>query len=202
MEWLANLPIKYKVIIQYKGWLLGVGAILVTMLFYIGIVAPQRANIAVLAAQYQAEQQRVQVIETYAKQHPDSGAHLKELDQKLTQINVKLPDQPELGEFIKEIEQASKLSGMRLAEIKPAVAINKAGYREIPIEILLRGSFANLLEFVKAIESGKRFTSIATTNIQAKQGMLEVKLTMNIYSFGVVDEPKQPSQNPAPPAKK
>jgi len=189
MEWLGNWSIKYKVA-QYKGFVLGVGALLVTLLFYIGIVIPQRATIAVVKNQYQTEREHLKVIEAYAKKHPDSSSHLKELDQKLTLIDAKLPNQPDLGEFIKEIEQASKLSNMRLTEIKPTAAINKAGYLEIPIEILLTGSFTNLLEFIKTIEGSQRFTSISNTNIQAKQGMLEVKLTMVIYSFGVAGETK------------
>ncbi|WP_094604671.1 hypothetical protein SPSIL_021000 [Sporomusa silvacetica DSM 10669] len=195
MEWLGNWSIKYKAIAQYKGWVLGVGALLVTLLFYIGIVIPQRATIAVVKNQYQTERERLKIIEAYAKKHPDSISHLKELDQKLTLIDAKLPNQPELGEFIKEIEQASNLSKMRLAEIKPTAAINNAGYLEIPIEVLLKGSFTNLLEFIKTIEGSQRFTSISNTNIQAKQGMLEVKLTMVIYSFGVAGETKLSSQN-------
>lgn len=191
MEWWVKLPIKYKILAQHKVWLLGSVVLFVTLLFYIGIVAPQRATVARLAAQYQTEQQRLKVIEAYAKQYPDASAHLKELDHRLMQLDAKLPNQPELGEFIKEIEQLSKLNGMRLAEIKPSPTINKEGYREIPIEILLRGSFDNLLKFIKTIESSQRFNAIGNINIQAKQGMLEVKLTMNIYSFGIAAETKQ-----------
>lgn len=195
MEWLGIWSIKYKALARYKGWVLGVGALLVTLLFYIGIVIPQRTAIAVVKDQYQTERERLKVIEAFAKKHPDSIGYLKELNQKLTLLDAKLPNQPELGEFIREIEQASKLSSMRLAEIKPAAAINKAGYQEIPLEILLTGSFTNLLEFIKTIEGSQRFTSIKNTNIQAKQGMLEVKLTMVIYSFGVAGETGQLSSN-------
>ncbi|MBP2662344.1 MAG: Pilus assembly protein, PilO [Firmicutes bacterium] len=204
MDWRVKLQIKCKALTQYKLWLLGGSALLFTLLFYIWIVVPQRTTMTTLAARHQIEQQRLKVIETYAKQHPDSSAHLKELDIKLTQLDAKLPNQLEIGEFIKEIEQVSKLKDMKLVEIKPLAAVNKASYREISIEIFLRGSFANLLEFVKSIESNQRFTTISHTNIQAKQGMLDVKLTMNIYSFGVAEEnaeTKQP-KNSALPAKK
>lgn len=181
-----------RAVAQHKGRLLLIAIIVLSWLFYREFVLPQRAALTLLAVQCQAEQQQVKTVETYAVRHPDSQAHLQELERKLQQLDAKLPNHPEIGSFIKEIEQICRAKRLRLIELAPVTAINKAEYREIPVEVVLRGSFANLLEFVKAIENSQRFSTISNINIQAKQEELEIKLIMKIYSYGAAAELSKP----------
>ncbi|HWR43643.1 type 4a pilus biogenesis protein PilO [Sporomusa sp.] len=194
--WLAKLGLKQKAII------LGVGLVAAAILIYFWIIAPQRQHINTLLAQYQTERQRIQTIEVYAQKHPDPGQHVREVDLKVAQVEAKLPNQPEIGEFLKEVEQAAKISGVRLSEIKPSAPVNKNGYREIPVEIQIRGSFNSLLEFMNKIENSQRFNSTSNANIQVRQGMLEVRLTLAIYSYGVSPEAAQQQTAKSPPVKK
>lgn len=187
--WLVNLDSKHKVILS--------GLLAAIILLYFGIIAPQRERIDTLSTQCQIEQQRIKTIEIYAQKHPDPSQHVRDLDAKVANLDAKLPNKPEIGGFLKEIEQAAKLSQVSLLEIKPLALVNRNGYREIPIQIQIKTTFPNLLEFTKKLSEIQRFNSLTYANIQAKQEMLEVKLIVAIYSYGISFEPvtQQPSQS-------
>lgn len=189
--WLVNLDSKHKVI------LFGAGLLTAIVLVYLGIIAPQGKRMDVLAAQCQIEQQRIKTIESYAQKYPDPSQHVRDMDAKVAKLAAKLPDKPEIGGFLKEIEQAAKLSQVSLLEIKPLAMVNRNGYREIPIEIQLKASFPNLLEFTKKMGELQRFNYLTYAHLQAKQGILEVKLIAVVYSYGIFSEPvpQQPSQS-------
>lgn len=190
---LVNLDSKHKVIF------FGAGLLAAIVLAYFGIIAPQYERIDALVAQCQIEQQRIKTIESYAQEYPDPSQHVRDMDAKAAKLAAKLPDKPEIGGSLKEIEQAAKLSQVSLLEIKPLALVNRNGYREIPIEIQLKASFPNLLEFTKKLGELQRFNYLTDANLQAKQGILEVKLIIAVYSYGISSEPvpQQPFQ-PSP----
>lgn len=183
---------------KQKTILFGTGMLLSTIFIFVAIITPQRERIATLSAQYQLEQQRINTIQVYVQKHPDPEQHIRDMEMKVSQLELKLPNQPKIGEFLKEIEQAAKLSGVKFAEIKPLASINRSGYREIPLEIQIKASFGNLLEFTKKVGEIQRFNSLTNINVLSKQDMLDVKLSLSIYSYGVSPEPvsSQPSQSP------
>ena len=187
--WLVNLDSKHKVILS--------GLLAAIILLYFGIIAPQRERIDTLSTQCQIEQQRIKTIEIYAQKHPDPSQHVRDLDAKVANLDAKLPNKPEIGGFLKEIEQAAKLSQVSRLEIKPLALVNRNGYRESPIQIQIKTTFPNLLEFTKKLSEIQRFNSLTYANIHAKQEMIEVKLIVAIYSYGISFEPvtQQPSQS-------
>ncbi|WP_425060714.1 hypothetical protein SCACP_14570 [Sporomusa carbonis] len=187
---------------KHKLYILGLGVVLLTTLFYILVLSPQRDRIAELKSEYQAESQRVKTIEAFAMNHPDLDQYLNELDNKLAQSDNKLPGQPEVGEFLKDVEQAAKGSGIQLSEIKPSPAANKESYREIPVEINVKGTYLQTLDFIKKLEDSRRFNAVTNVNIQAKQGSLESKLNLIIYSYGVAPGAVSNKQQSQPPVKK
>jgi len=182
---LKKLEIKHKII------LFGAGIAAVIVVFYLYLWLPQTERIAALTAQYQTERQRVQTIEAFANAHPDIGAYETELNNKLAQVDKMLPNNAEISEFIIEAENIAKISGVQLLRIKPAPAVNKNGYREIPLEMVVKGNYFQTLSFLKKLEEITRFNSVLNLATQSKNGDLESKLSVVIYSYGVTQ------QNPA-----
>ncbi len=188
MAWIVRLTGKYKAIV----WCVGLAA--VAAVSYLGIIAPQRERILVLRAQYQAELQQIKTIEAYVQKHPDPDWYLQELKSKVARVDAKLPNQPEIGEFLKETEQLARQSGINVAGIQPLATRNKDGYREILIELKVSGTYLNLLEFMKQLEDGRRFNSVVNIHIQAKHEKLDMKIQLAIYSNGIYLEsvPQRP----------
>ncbi|MPM65915.1 hypothetical protein SDC9_112819 [bioreactor metagenome] len=65
------------------------------------------------------------------------------------------------------------------------------------MEIVVQGSYIRTLSFLDKLESLPRYAMITNISTQSKQNVLETKLTLVIYSFGVVQ-----NQKPAEPAPK
>ncbi|WP_371371391.1 type 4a pilus biogenesis protein PilO [Sporomusa aerivorans] len=170
---------------KHKALAIVVAFIVLTALLFLGIIMLQRERIVFLTNLYQAELRQVKVIEEFVLKHPEPEQHLQKLDQRLGWADAKLPNQPEIGEFLKEMEQLAKLSGIELTGVKPLGPKNKAGYSEIPIEVQLSGSYTKLLEFLQKLESSRRFNSVLNAHIEARQEKLEIKLLLVIYSYGV-----------------
>lgn len=167
---------------------------------YYSVIMPQMEDVARLQNQYESERQRVQILETFALNHPDINKYVKELNAKAEAVDKSLPNDLEVARFLVEIESVSKAAGgVQLAQIKPAQAINKNGYREIPIEILVRGTFTQMLNFLKKLEETQRFHSIANMSIQSQKNILESKITVLIFSYGIVQN-ATPTPGAAPSA--
>jgi type IV pilus assembly protein PilO len=154
---------------------------------------------AELENQLRMERGLVKAAQDFGMTHPEPAKYLKLLDDKRNAIEKMLPPDARVSEFLSQCEAAAKASGVQLVSLKPSVAINKNGYREWPMELVIRGSYFQTMNFIKKIEEGPRFNTLTNITMQAKPGQLESKLAVSIYSFGVL--PAQTVQPPAANAK-
>lgn len=190
-----KLPIK-----QQLG-LFSVSIVLIAYLLYIFILEPQWTHIDELKKQYQVEEQKVKVIETFALAHPDMDGYLFELDNKIIAVDKLLPDTPEVSSFVLQVEQLAQESGVELSYIKPGKVDNKQGYREIAVELSIKGTFPGMMSFLHKTEGGSRFITIGTISTQIGAKGLESKMLAKIYSHGVAAAPAA-TPAPTPPANK
>lgn len=166
---------------------------LTSYFFYTSLIVPQRQQLIELEVQQNSEVQKLKQIDDFVQEHPNQEDYLAELDGRIVQLNALLPSNPDVGDFVIELQQAAYSSQVEVFHISPKTYLNKNGYYEIPIEVGVRGHFFNIVEFIKRSESLARFISTATVNIQVKQGLLECKIPMVIYTFGAL--PEQGSRN-------
>lgn len=151
------------------------------------IFLPRQAHIAKLTEQYHHTKRDIEVAESFAMSHPDIERYLLDLDNKITLVNKMMPNDADIGNFLVYIENTSKASGLELVQLQPGVAINKNGYREIPVEILVKGNYFQTLQFLSKLESLPRFSAVNNVLIQARSGVLENKLSIVIYSYGIAN---------------
>ncbi|HML86856.1 MAG TPA: type 4a pilus biogenesis protein PilO [Methylomusa anaerophila] len=174
---------------QYKFVLAGSGILSVIVFLCLAIIIPQQKKINELKLTHNLEQQKVLNIEAYARKHPDADHYLKELDKKLTQLDEMLPRQPAIGAFMTAVEAAADSSGVRLIETKPLSIVKKSEYREIPLEITARGSYWQMLAFLKRLENMQRFNSMTNVTVRTVSGipesddLLECKLLLVVYTY-------------------
>lgn len=154
-------------------------------LFYDFLLLPQWMRIDELKAQYHLEGQQVKVIEAFVLAHPNTEQYLIELDHKVTQVDVMLPDTPDMSRFLLDIEQLSRECGVQLSYLKPGKITNKEGYREIDVEFSIHGNFMQVMNFLNRAENGLRFLNVTSIGMKMEKNTLESKLTAKIYSYGV-----------------
>ncbi|SMD06503.1 type 4a pilus biogenesis protein PilO [Sporomusa malonica] len=174
-----------KLSIKHKSMVFAGGLLITFWLYYFYIIEGQNQRLADLTAQLQVEKQKLAIIQGFSRNHPDPATYLAELGKKSVQAEAMLPNQPDLGGLLSQIEQATKTCGLQLVEIKPASPLAKAGYREIPVEINIKGSFAQTADLLKKLEDIPRFNSLNHVIMNSRQGLLESKLVLIVYSFGV-----------------
>lgn len=181
---------------KYMGVLFFLGLITFTLLGYILLLVPEQARITKLASLYQTEVNRIQAIEAFAMAYPDPDRHLRLLSEKILFHEKLLPDQPAISEFLLTTEQAAKNNRVQLARITPGQETNKNGYREVTVEMITKGDYFQTMNFLKQLEAGPRFSSIAGLSIQSRENLLESRLIAVIYCYGA-----SPAIDVAPVAK-
>ncbi|KYZ77079.1 hypothetical protein AXX12_02785 [Anaerosporomusa subterranea] len=188
-----TLPLRYKVCA------FALGMVLLTWLFAGLVLFPYQQRMTDIENQLQAERSLVKAAQDFGMIHPEPAKYLKLIDDKLHVLERMLPSEARVSEFLSQSETAAKASGAKLVSLKPGAAMNKNGYQEWSMELVIHGSFFQTMNFVKKIEEGPRFNSVSNIVMQAKPGQLESKLTISIYSFGI--PPVQATRLPVAPAK-
>ena len=153
------------------------------------LLVPQEAKIADLARQLQSEQQKVTTVENFILANPDADKRLFELQQSLARVEKALPGSLDVSVFMSQLERDAAATGVRLVNIKPAAMVDRAGYREMPIEVSVEGNYYATLAFLKKLEDGERFSLPTAFLIQRKQDKLSTRLNLQIFCYGVTPRP-------------
>ncbi len=175
----AKLPVYRKVL------LFSAGIVLFMQLCYIYIIFPQNQRIAELQTNYQTAIRKNALIQEFAKKNPNTAQYLAEVSKKAIQADTMLPNELDISEFIVQLERTINTSRMQLIEVKAAQVIDKIEYREIPVEIIVQGSFSQMIDFLQKLENMPRFTIVNQIKIQSQQGILNSKLNLSIFAYGV-----------------
>ncbi len=171
---------------KHKSMIFAGGLLLATWLYYSYIIEVQNQRLAELTVLLQSENQKLAIVQGFARKYPEPAVYLAEIGKNAMMIEKILPNQPDIGGLLTQVDQAAKSSGLQLVEVKPAATVNKTSYREIPVEIIVKGSFTQTTDFIKKIENISRFNSINHVLINSRQGILDSKLVFTAYSYGVL----------------
>lgn len=165
------------------------------------LLLPQEVRISTLASQLQAERQKVATVENFILAYPDADKRLFELQQSLARVETALPGSLDVSVFMSQLQRDAAATGVRLTNIKPSVLVDRAGYREMPMEVSFEGNYHTTLAFLKKLEDGERFSLPTGFLIQRKQDKLTTRLNLQIFCYGVTPRPAPGVAPQAPPAR-
>ena len=168
----------------YLVVVLAVGVAVSSVLF-----APQEKRLADLSLQLQQEKQKVAVVENFILTNPDMEKHQNDLQQALKRAETALPDSMEVSAFLSQIERNARDTGVKLTSVKPGNAAERAGYRELPVEVSVEGTFFATMSFLKKLEDGARFSIPTSFLMQQKQNLLATRLNLQIFCYGNTPRP-------------
>ncbi|HUW98006.1 MAG TPA: type 4a pilus biogenesis protein PilO [Acidiferrobacter sp.] len=95
-----------------------------------------------------------------------------------------LPNTTHMPEFVTEVTQAGKSSGLQFASLKPGVEAPKNFYAELPIHLTVGGTYAQLGHFVGDIAALPRIVTLGNIKVTAKKGdMLSMSMTAKTYRY-------------------
>lgn len=115
---------------------------------------------------------------------PILAAEVAKLEAKLQRFNKKLPRTAELGEFVRDMTQASQQCALRKLVHQPGQVKRHELFSEVPISMNFEGDFAGVFAFLRQMEEMQRLTRVKNINVRTKDsklGSVEVNMAMNIY---------------------
>ena len=180
---------------RHKIFFFVLGLAIVVMVFYTYVYQSQQQCLAQLNTDLQMTKQKVQVLEGFLAQHPDLKQYEKELQDKTDLVNSKLPADKDISSFIMQIEDSAKKTNVKLNRVKPIGEENKENYRDIKVELDITGDYFQTLEFLKKLEQLQRFNTVTDMSVQAKDEILNSKLSLLVYSYGVTPTEVNKTQN-------
>lgn len=180
---------------RHKIFFFVLGLAIVVMVFYTYVYQSQQQCLAQLNTDLQMTKQKVQVLEGFLVQHPDLKQYEKELQDKTDLVNSKLPADKDISSFIMQVEDSAKKTNVKLNRVKPIGEENKENYRGIKVELDITGDYFQTLEFLKKLEQLQRFNTVTDMSVQAKDEILNSKLSLLVYSYGVTPTEVNKTQN-------
>ncbi|MEO1926642.1 MAG: type 4a pilus biogenesis protein PilO [Gammaproteobacteria bacterium] len=96
---------------------------------------------------------------------PDFRDQLRQIESSLHQMIKKMPTKAEVAKLLIDISQTGLASGLEFRLFKPAAAIRKGFYSELPISIEVVGKYEELGLFVSGLASLPRIVTVGDVSI-------------------------------------
>ena len=166
--------------IQYA---LAATVLFASALFYLAAYRPQQGQIAELERQTSAKQLELSQARTQTDRLPRVTLELQALRRRLAGFK-KLPDDPQYGQFIREVNQASQRAELSKFVVQPGAARREELFSEQPISLSFEGDFGHVWGFIRDLEDMERLTrlrNLTITKVDSLTGTVSVTLSVNIY---------------------
>lgn len=144
-----------------------VGIALLAILVIVLLVMPQFAVMASLDSEAEAARQQQQQARATLAQLEAAKQNAAATQAELLQIGTMMPEAPQQASLIIELGDIANLSGVTLTRIVPAqpAAIGGAGYSELSIETATDSSWADLLDYMRRVNSTTRLLRVTDVSV-------------------------------------
>lgn len=109
----------------------------------------------------------------------------------LKQAVAQLPDKQEIPELLSSISTKAREAGLLILTFRPQPENAKDFYAEIPVDIVVRGGFANVVKFFDEVGKLDRLVNIRNIGIrnpQVKGGTVTIDISSQATTFRFLDE--------------
>jgi len=123
---------------------------------------------------------------------PDYREQLKQIEASLGEMIKQMPTKAEVANLLIDISQTGLASGLEFQLFKPAGAIRKDFYSELPIAIQVTGKYEELGLFVSGLASLPRIVTVHNVSITPSNEVLVMNATIKTYNeeLGAVKKKK------------
>jgi Tfp pilus assembly protein PilO len=165
-------------------YLLGAGVVVIAAMFYFAGYRPQGERTRLVLDQIKQTQRELIASQDSARQIPDVAKDLARLRSQLADFK-KLPTNPDLGDFMRQITEVSKESALRKLEVNfPGGPRKSERYTELPVSLRFEGDFLSVFSFLRQAEDMPRLTRVSNISIRGadlRNGLVQVEMSMSLY---------------------
>ena len=161
------------------------GGALCALLWYLTIL-PVRADIRRARHRLEELDRRLQQLRLAARRCKKLEAEIERLQAAEQQALAQLPNRRETVKLLEQISREVQGCGLRLLLFRPGGETVKELYAEIPLEVTAEGSYAQLLEFLRALEGIPRLLRVTRLEILrprvvGEEVVMEERLRIVVY---------------------
>jgi len=116
---------------------------------------------------------------------------VKELDAKLREALAQLPDQKEIPELLSTVSSLGRESGLDLPLFRQKAEVLQDFYAEVPVEMQMKGSYAQLKEFFDKVGGLNRIVNVKDIVMKTpvvSEGRVVLSASCNAVTFRFLSE--------------
>lgn len=116
---------------------------------------------------------------------------VKELDAKLKEAIAQLPDQKEIPDLLSTVSSLGRESGLEIPLFRQKPEVLQDFYAEVPVEMLMRGTYAQLAEFFDRVGKLNRIVNvkdIAMKSPAISEGRVILNTSCTVVTFRFLSE--------------
>lgn len=194
--------------------MVAVGLVVVVGLLVALLVVPQFGKIADMESRISDADARAEQARALLSRRQEAKANAAFTDAALLELSASVPESPDLPSLLIELQDLAYENNVILQSVRPSdLTDSGSGFLAVPLEIRVRGSWAENVEFVQALNTLVRQIRVltVTTNLlsdaELSEGVVtfdpyavETKVIVETYVIPALSRPSTSTAVPAPPA--
>ncbi len=122
---------------------------------------------------------------------PQARLELKKLAKDLKVALALLPPKAQIAELLTSISGAARDAGLIDIAFKPRPETRRTIYAEIPVDLQLKGTFYQLLSFLRSVGEMSRIVAIKNLKISSSSKSSELRITGLLITYRFIEQGKK-----------
>jgi type IV pilus assembly protein PilO len=139
--------------------------VIIVGLYWYFLYKPVRDQINILRPEQAKLKSELMKIQAIVAEKPKYEAMLEQTRLDLLIALKQLPDKSEIPSLLENISSLGKFAGLEFQLFKPRVEAPKNFYAEIPVDIKVKGTFKDVLDFFDKVSKMPRIVNISEISI-------------------------------------
>jgi len=185
VEKILKLPTKQKILIVVLVAILEAAA----LVWFVYL--PKQKELTGLKAELSKLQGEIDEKTRIANNLPKLKAEYDQLNVELAKALTELPNSKEIPNLLTSITSLGKNAGLDFLVFRPKGEVPKDFYAEVPVDIVISGSYYSVANFFAAVANLPRIvniTNVAFTDIKSVSNRMMTKVTCLATTFRFLDK--------------
>jgi type IV pilus assembly protein PilO len=185
VEKILKLPTKQKILILVLVSVIEAAA----LVWYLYL--PKHQELTGLKAELSRLQDEINEKTRIANNLPKLQVEYNQLNQELAQALTELPNSKEIPSLLTSITSLGKSAGLDFLTFRPKGEVPKDFYADVPVDIIVSGSYFSVANFFAAVANLPRIvniTNVAFSDIKSVNNRMMTKVTCLATTFRFLDK--------------
>jgi type IV pilus assembly protein PilO len=160
---------------------------------FVYVFKPRNEQITTAKAEVQDKESRLIQLREMTSKLEDIGREIERGRESIEVIEAKLPSQQDVEVVLEQVWQLAKANRLAVRSVKSQKTVDSATYRELPLKMILEGSFDGFYQFMLELENIPRITRVHEMKLlrlagtsgpapdDATPGSMRAEFTLSIY---------------------